>query len=78
MWRRQGPAGAECVMKDTEDRSYRIACSLFGRWRRQGLAGAEPKTRRPGGLKLPVTAHGRAAGHGARAGQSRDGIVLNK
>ena len=45
--------------------------------KRQGLAGAEPKTRRRG-LKLPATAHGRAADHGARAGQSRNGIFWIK
>ena len=41
------------------------------------LPGAEPKTRRRG-LKLPATAHGGAAGHGTRAGQSRNGMFLNK
>ena len=45
--------------------------------KRQGLAGAEPRTRRRG-LKLPATAHGRAAGHGTRAGQSRNGIFERK
>ena len=41
------------------------------------LAGAEPRTRRRG-LKVPATAHGRAAGHGYRAGQSRNGIFKRK
>ena len=59
------------------EKETRLTVMNISELKRQGLAGAEPRTRR-GGLKLPATAHGRAAGHGTRAGQSRNGIFERK